>query len=73
MLFSVEGVKCGGKILSLLLLLLQVSDFIVENSADTPVLIQVLPLSLYPNPGTIIDLTSQGYVFPADITAVDWL
>ncbi|XP_070197652.1 transmembrane protein 131-like isoform X2 [Littorina saxatilis] len=36
------------------------ADFIVENSADTPVLIQVLPLSLYPNPGTIIDLTSHG-------------
>ncbi|XP_076446798.1 transmembrane protein 131-like isoform X2 [Babylonia areolata] len=37
-----------------------VSDFIVENTADTPLLVQVLPLSLYPNPGTIIDLTSHG-------------
>ncbi|XP_041357021.1 transmembrane protein 131-like isoform X2 [Gigantopelta aegis] len=35
------------------------SDFIVENPGDVPVLIQILPLSLYPNPHTIIDLLSQ--------------
>ncbi|KAK7503847.1 hypothetical protein BaRGS_00004970, partial [Batillaria attramentaria] len=37
-----------------------VADFIVENTADTPILIQVLPLSLYPNPHTIIDLMNHG-------------
>ncbi|XP_052077045.1 transmembrane protein 131-like isoform X3 [Mytilus californianus] len=36
-----------------------VSDFIVENPGNVPVLIQILPLSLYPNPQTIIELLSQ--------------
>ncbi|GFN80733.1 transmembrane protein 131-like isoform x2 [Plakobranchus ocellatus] len=36
-----------------------VSDFIVENSGDDPVLVQALPLSLYPSPHTILDLLSQ--------------
>ncbi|XP_005095325.1 transmembrane protein 131 isoform X2 [Aplysia californica] len=38
---------------------LTVSDFIVENPGDEPVLVQVLPLSLYPNPHTILDLMSH--------------
>lgn len=34
----------------------QISDFIVENPGDIPVLIQILPLPLYPNPQIITDL-----------------
>ena len=31
-------------------------DFVVENPADVPMLMQLLPLSLYPNPQTIVDM-----------------
>ena len=30
----------------------------IENPSDVPLLIQVLPLSLYPNPQTLVDLLS---------------
>lgn len=39
--------------------LFQISDFIVENPGDVPVLIQILPLPLYPNPQTIIEMLSH--------------
>ncbi|CAG5136465.1 unnamed protein product, partial [Candidula unifasciata] len=39
---------------------LSVSDFIIENPGDETVLFQVLPLSLYPNPHTILDLLGHG-------------
>ncbi|BFZ14499.1 hypothetical protein BsWGS_17535 [Bradybaena similaris] len=39
---------------------LSVSDFIIENLGDETVLFQVLPLSLYPNPHTILDLLGHG-------------
>ncbi|KAL4230243.1 hypothetical protein ACF0H5_010629 [Mactra antiquata] len=31
-------------------------DLIVENTGDIPILVQILPLHLYPNPQTLIDL-----------------
>lgn len=34
----------------------QISDFVVENPGDEPILVQVLPLFLYPNSQTVIDL-----------------
>ncbi|XP_059172508.1 transmembrane protein 131-like isoform X2 [Physella acuta] len=45
---------------------LSVSDFIVENNGDEPVLVQILPLSYYPSPHTIIDLLTQR--FSQDLT-----
>lgn len=38
---------------------LSVSDFIVENPGDEPVVVQVLPLSYYPSPHTILELLGQ--------------
>ncbi|KAK6172925.1 hypothetical protein SNE40_016488 [Patella caerulea] len=38
---------------------ISISDVIVENPGDFPVLVQILPLSLYPSPHTIIDLIGQ--------------
>ncbi|XP_029658546.1 transmembrane protein 131 isoform X2 [Octopus sinensis] len=35
------------------------SDFIVENPGDVPVLIQIFTLPVYPNPQTIVDLMSN--------------
>lgn len=40
----------------------QISDFIVENPGDIPVLIQILPLPLYPNPQIITDLLYRKWV-----------
>ncbi|XP_064610189.1 transmembrane protein 131-like isoform X2 [Liolophura sinensis] len=37
---------------------MSVSDFLVENPGDVPVLTQILPLSLYPNPQTVLDMMS---------------
>ncbi|XP_071088410.1 transmembrane protein 131-like isoform X1 [Haliotis cracherodii] len=45
---------------------ISVSDFIVENTGDLPVLMQILPLPLYPNPHTILDLLN--YKLSADLT-----
>ncbi|KAL3880716.1 hypothetical protein ACJMK2_032934, partial [Sinanodonta woodiana] len=38
---------------------MSVTDFIVENPGDVPVLIQILPLPLYPNPQTVIDMLGR--------------
>ncbi|ESO93808.1 hypothetical protein LOTGIDRAFT_228573 [Lottia gigantea] len=38
---------------------ISISDVIVENTGDYPVVIQVLPLSLYPSPHTILDLLTN--------------
>ncbi|GFS24444.1 transmembrane protein 131-like isoform X4, partial [Elysia marginata] len=40
---------------------MSVSDFIIENPGDEPVLVQALPLSLYPNPHTVLDLMSPRF------------
>ncbi|RUS80317.1 hypothetical protein EGW08_011918, partial [Elysia chlorotica] len=45
---------------------MSVSDFIMENPGDEPVLVQALPLSLYPNPHTILDLMNTR--FAAELT-----
>ncbi|XP_046566823.1 transmembrane protein 131-like, partial [Haliotis rubra] len=45
---------------------ISISDFIVENTGDLPVLMQILPLPLYPNPHTILDLLN--YKLSADLT-----
>ena len=36
----------------------QMAEFIVENPSDVPVLMQILPLSLYPSPQTIVDMVT---------------
>ncbi|XP_061164811.1 transmembrane protein 131-like isoform X1 [Saccostrea echinata] len=45
---------------------ISISDFIVENPGDIPVLIQILPLPLYPNPQTIADLLYRNFRFSTD-------
>ncbi|XP_064637998.1 transmembrane protein 131-like isoform X2 [Lineus longissimus] len=45
---------------------LSTTEFYVENPGDVPVLVQVLPLSVYPNPQTIVDMVSQS--LPSDLT-----
>ncbi|KAL5012217.1 hypothetical protein ScPMuIL_010768 [Solemya velum] len=45
---------------------ISISDFIVENPGHDAVLIQILTLSLYPNPQTIIDM--MGQKLSADLT-----
>lgn len=42
-----------------LLFFFQVSDFVVENPADVPVVMQILPLPLYPHPQTALDMVSE--------------
>lgn len=38
--------------------MLQVEYVMIENPSDVPLLIQMLPLSLYPSPQTLVDLLS---------------
>ncbi|KAK3100282.1 hypothetical protein FSP39_017460 [Pinctada imbricata] len=38
-----------------------ISDFIIENPGDVPVLIQILSLPLYPNPHSMIDLLQSSF------------
>ena len=37
---------------------LSITEFYLENPADVPVLMQIVPLSLYPNPQSLLDLLS---------------
>ena len=37
----------------------------MENPGDLPVIMQLLPLPLYPSPQTVLDLL--GHAFPADL------
>jgi len=48
------------------MILLQVSEFTVENPADVPVVVQILPLSVYPNAQTLLD-TIVPSLLPPDI------
>ncbi|KAK0064719.1 transmembrane protein 131 [Biomphalaria pfeifferi] len=45
---------------------MSISDFIVENIGDEAVVVQVLPLSFYPNPHTILELLAAR--FSQDLT-----
>ncbi|KAH9505685.1 hypothetical protein Btru_055497, partial [Bulinus truncatus] len=45
---------------------MSVSDFIVENMGDEPIVVQVLPLSFYPNPHTLLELMAAR--FSQDLT-----
>ena len=40
---------------------LQTLDLILENNADTSVIVQIMPLHIYPNPQAIIDLMQNRY------------
>lgn len=42
--------------------LFQTLDVLIENTGDIPVIVQMLPLHLYPNPQTIVDLLKHKYV-----------
>lgn len=39
----------------------QVKDFTLENPSSLPLLVQVVPLSLYPNPINIINVLKEKY------------
>ncbi|KAI0212835.1 transmembrane protein 131 [Lamellibrachia satsuma] len=39
------------------------SEFVVENPGDVPVIVQVLPLSLYPNPQMLLDLVGSSITY----------
>ncbi|XP_048778429.1 transmembrane protein 131-like isoform X3 [Ostrea edulis] len=45
---------------------ISISDFIVENPGDIPILIQILPLPLYPNPQIISDVIYRNFRFSTD-------
>jgi hypothetical protein len=46
--------------------LLQVSEFVLENPADVPVVVQVLPLNVYPNVQTLLDTITPSLI-PTEI------
>ena len=47
----------------LAVLLLQANSVVVENPTHTDVTIQILPLSLYPNPQVMVDMLMAGLVW----------
>lgn len=47
--------------------MLQVSDFTLENPADVPAVVQMVPLSMYPNVQSLLDVIQS--LIPPDIVA----
>jgi len=43
---------------------LQLSEFVLENPADVPVVVQVLPLNVYPNVQTLLDTITPSLIPP---------
>lgn len=40
------------------------SEFVLENTADVPVVVQVLPLNVYPNVQTLLDMITPSLIPP---------
>jgi len=51
----------------LLLLLLQLTEFPLENPASVPIVVQLVPLSVYPNAQSLLDVAPS--LIPPDIAA----
>jgi hypothetical protein len=42
----------------------QIAEFVIENPADVPVVVQVLPLNVYPNVQTLLDMITPSLIPP---------